>query len=120
MEQLIDAVPTIRFNDATVARLGVLLDDAARLAEQHSRFHELDGLVEAFAARLDDADGVWIGEGFGAYIVGFVEVAVEAAVIEGYVEVDDVAVLQDALVRDAVADGFVDGDGDGFGEVNVV
>ena len=36
----------------------------------------------------------------------------EAAVVEGYVEVDDVAVLEFALVWDAVADYFVQGGAD--------
>ena len=44
----------------------------------------------------------------------------EAVVVEGDVEVDDVAFEEDALVGDAVADYFVDGGADGFGEVDVV
>jgi hypothetical protein len=55
-----------------------------------------------------------------ADVVGLVQVAVEAAVVEGYVDVEDVAVLEGALVRDAVADDFVGGGADGFGEVAVV
>ena len=44
----------------------------------------------------------------------------EAVVVEGDVEVDDVAFEEEALVGDAVADYFVDGGADGFGEVDVV
>jgi hypothetical protein len=44
----------------------------------------------------------------------------EAAVVEGDVDVEDVAVLEGALVGDAVADDFVDGCADRFGEVAVV
>ena len=44
----------------------------------------------------------------------------EAFVVEGYVYVYDVAVFKGALVGDPVADDFVDGCADGFGEVAVV
>ena len=44
----------------------------------------------------------------------------EAAVVEGDVDVEDVAVDEDAVVGDAVADDFVEGGADGFGEVAVV
>ena len=59
-------------------------------------------------------------QGGGTNIVGFVEVAMEAVVIEGYIYVDDVAVLEGPLVGDAVTDDFVDGGTNGFGEVDVV
>ena len=44
----------------------------------------------------------------------------EAAVVESYVEVDDIAVYKDALIGDAVADDFIDGCADGLGEVHIV
>ena len=43
-----------------------------------------------------------------------------AAVVEGDVEIDNIAVEEDAGVGDAVADYFVDGCADGFGEFPVV
>lgn len=43
-----------------------------------------------------------------------------AAVIEGDVEVEDVAIEEDARVGDAVADYFVGGGADGFGEGVIV
>ncbi len=65
-------------------------------------------MIEAFAGGLDDADGFGVGESRRADVVGLVEVAVEAAVVEAYVEVDDVAVAEGPGVRDTVADYFVD------------
>ena len=44
----------------------------------------------------------------------------EAAVVETYVEVDDVAVFERSLVGDTVAYDLVDGCAEGFGEVVVV
>ena len=108
------------FDDAAASTLGVFFNHGARVAEGHARFDELDGFVEAFARGFDDADGGRIRAGKWAYIICFVEVAVEAVVVEGDVEVYDVAFEEDALVGDAVADYFVDGGADGFGEVNVV
>lgn len=43
-----------------------------------------------------------------------------AVVVEGDVEVKDVAVKEDAGVGDAVTDDFVSGGADGFGEVHVI
>lgn len=110
----------VSFDDAAASTLGVFFNHAARVAEGHAWFDELDGFVEAFTGGFDDADGGRIGAGKGAYVVCFVEVAVEAVVVEGDVEVDDVAFEEDALVRDAVADYFVDGGADRFREVDVV
>ena len=110
----------VRFDDAAVSALGMFFNDAAGVAEGHAGFDELDGFVEAFAGGFDDADGGGVRAGEGADVVCFVEVAVEAVVVEGDVEVDDVAFEEDALVGYAVADYFVDGGADGFGEVDVV
>ena len=111
---------TIRFDDTAASALGVFFNHPSGVAEGHAWFDELDGFVEAFAGGFDDADGGRVGAGLLAYVVCFVEVAVEAVVVEGDVEVDDVAFEEDALVGDAVADYFVDGGADGFGEVDVV
>jgi hypothetical protein len=43
-----------------------------------------------------------------------------AAVVDADVDVDDVAVDEDPLVGDAVADYFVEGGADGFGEADVI
>ena len=110
----------VRFDDAAASTLGVFFNHGTRVAESHARFDELDGFVEAFAGGFDDADGGRIRACKCAYVVCFVKVAVEAVVVEGDVEVDNVAFEKDALVGNAVADYFVDGGADGFGEVDVV
>lgn len=120
VEELVDAVAAVGFNDGAVAGFSVFFDGAAGFAEEHAGLDEFDGFGEAFAGGFDDADGIAVGEGFGADVVGFVEVAVETVVVEGDVEVEDVAVEEDAMVGDAVAYYFVDGCADGFGKVDVV
>ncbi len=120
MEQTIHSMSAVRFNDAAASALGVFFDHGARVSEGHARFDELDGFVEAFAGGFDDADGGRIRAGKLAYVVCFVEVAVEAVVVEGDVEVDDIAFEEEALVGDAMADYFVDGGADRFREVDVI
>lgn len=110
----------VGFDDAAVSAFGVFFDYGAGVAEGHARFDEFDGFVEAFAGGFDDADGGRVGAGKGSDVVCFVEVAVEAVVVEGDVKVDNVAFEEEALVGDPVANYFVDGGADGFGEVDVV
>ena len=110
----------VGFDDAAVSTFGVFFDYGAGVAEGHAGFDKLDSFVEAFAGGFDNTDGGGVGAGKMSDVVCFVEVAVEAVVVEGDVEVDDVAFEEEALVGDAVADYFVDGGADGFGEVDVV
>ncbi len=120
VEELVDAVAAVGFDDGAAAGFGVFLNDATGVAEEHAWLDEFDGFGEALARGFNDADRVAGGEGGGADVVGFVEVAVEAAMVECDVEVEDVAVEEDALVWNAMTDYFVGGGADGFGEVNVV
>jgi hypothetical protein len=120
MEERIDSVPAVRLDDTEILRLRVFLDDVPELLDRHAGFDVRNGSVEALAGGFDEADVGGVGAGFVADVVGFVEVAVVAFVEEGNVEVEDVAVLEDAGVGDAVADDFVDGGAEGFGKVVVI
>lgn len=120
MKEGVDPVSAICLDHAAVLAFGMLLNDVAVLAEERAGLDDFDGLFETLAGCFDDADRVGVGECFGADVVGFVEVAVVATVVEGYVDVDDVAVFEGALVGDAVTDDFVDGGADRFRKVNVV
>lgn len=120
VEQLIDPMTTVSRHNTTIPGLRLLGDYIARLLERHARLDNFYCFVEASAGGLDHADGVRICLCFIANIVGLVEVRVEAAVVEGDVDVDNVAVDEFALVGDAVADYFVDRSADGFGEFAVV
>lgn len=107
VEQLVDAVPAVGLDDAAVLGLCVLFDDVPVFAEESAWLDQLDGLVQALSRCLDNADRVGVGEGLLADVVRLVEIAVEAAVVEGDVDVEDVAILEDALIGDSVADDFV-------------
>ena len=93
VEEGIYPVPAVGFHHGDVVGFGVFLNDVAKVADLDARFDVLDGLLETLARGFDEADGVWVGGGFGADVVGLVQVAVVAFVEEGDVDVEDVAVL---------------------------
>ena len=74
-------MPTVRLDNTAILRLGVFFNDAARVPERHAGFDDFDGGGQTLSRGFDDADGISIGEGFGADVVCFVEVTVEAVVI---------------------------------------
>lgn len=119
VEESIDAVADIRRDDRATIFLGVFLDCVADVAEGEAGFDGFDSEAEAFAGGFDEVD-VFAVEGRGPDVVGFVEVTVVTTVVEGDVEVEDVAVEEDAGVGDTVADYFIGGGADGFGEIIVV
>lgn len=119
VEEGVDAVAAVGGDDGALVGLGVLFDRVADVAEGEAGLDGLDGEAQALARRFHEVDVRGV-EGRRADVVGFVEVAVVAVVVEGDVEVEDVAVEEDAGVGDAVADDFVGGGADGFGEVHVV
>lgn len=77
-------------------------------------------MVKTFSRSLDHADGIRVITSFFANVIGFVEVPVKAFMVECNVDVKNIAVDEFALVGNAVADDFVEGGADGFGEVAVV
>lgn len=68
-------------------------NDGPRITELHPRFDNLDCVVEAFSRGLNYTDGVWIGFGFIPNVVCLVEIAMVTTVIEGNINVYNVAVL---------------------------
>lgn len=120
MEELIDAVTAITPDNAGVMCLSVLLNDVSRFSEEHSRLDDSDGLVKTLSCCLNDADCIGIGLRLLADIICLVQVAVEALVVQSNIDIDDIAILQGALVGDTVADDLVNGSADGLGEIDVV
>ena len=120
VEDAVDAVADVGADDAAVPRLGVRLDHVAKLAEQRPGLDKLDCLVQALTRRLGDADRIGVGLGPVADVVRLIEIAVVALVVQGHVEVEDIAVEEDPLVGYPVADDLVDRGADRLGEVAVV
>ena len=71
MEQRINAMPAIRFDDAAPLFFGILFDDRAWVAEEHPRLHNLDGAAKTLACGFDEVD-VRLCESGGADVVCFV------------------------------------------------
>lgn len=119
VEQRIDTMPAIRRNDRAFLLLGVFFYRVADVAEGEAWFDGFDGKPKTFAGGFDQVDICFV-QACGANVVGFVEVTVVAAVVEGDVEVDYIAIEENSGVGNTVADYFVDGGADGFWEVHVV
>ena len=117
VEQLADAVAAVRAHDGAVRGLGDALDGAADVAVHGARPDQVRAGHEALERGLDQ---VVVLVRALADDERLVEVAVVAAVVDGDVDVDDVALLEGPQVGDAVADDLVHGRADGAGEVVVV
>lgn len=120
MEELVDAVAAVRLDHTAVPLLRQLLNNVAWIAEQHPRLHDLDRLIQRVACRLDDANRVRICKRLVTNVVCLVNIAVESFMVERNVDVKDVAILQNALVGNTVANDFVQGGADRLREVAVV
>lgn len=116
----IDSVADIGPDHAAVSLFGMCLDRIAKVAEQCTGLDELDGLIETLTRSLGDADGVRVCFGAVAHIVGLVQIAMVAFVVECNIQVDNIAVHKHSLVGNAVADNLVDRGTYGFREVVVV
>jgi hypothetical protein len=120
VEDGVDAVSDIGPDHTAVFRLSMLFNSVAKLAEERAGLDQLDGFCETLARCLDHAHGVWVRARPVANVVGLVQVAVVAIVVQSHIQVDDVPVQQHALVWNAVANHFIDGGADGLREVVVV
>ena len=109
VEESVDAMAAVRLDNAQVLCFGMFFDDIAEVLDGDAGFDMSDCLFETLPRRFNEPDIVRVGAGFVPYVVRLVEIAVIAFMEEGYVEVEDVAVLEDSLVRNAVAYDFVDG-----------
>ena len=109
VEKLVDTVTTVRANDTAVLGLGVLLDNITEFTDQSARLNSLDSLIETLASAFNYANVIRVGLGAIANVVRLVKIGVVAVVVQGDVDVENVTVEQDSLIRNAVANDFVDG-----------
>ena len=107
VEELVDPMATVRLDDTAVSTFGVLLDHIARIAEEHARFDNLNGLVETFPCCLNNTNRIRVCVCLVADIIRFIQIPVEAFMIECDVEIEDVTIQQNSLIRYAMADDFV-------------
>jgi len=83
----------------------ILLDDVTYVAILLPRTYKFDGLAERL---VSDLHQLLVLLGDIAHEEGLVEIAMEATMVDGYIDVTEISVLQRSLVWDAVADHLVD------------
>lgn len=72
MEELVDTVPAVRPDYATVLALCVLLDDVSVLTEECAWLNNLDSLVQALSCSLRYPHRVWVGQSLVSDVECFV------------------------------------------------
>ena len=120
VEQPADAVAGVFPHHRAALGRGESLDGRADVTDVGAGSDLLDADLQALAGHLDHVAGQRTG---GPHVEGHRGVAVKAVAprVDGRdIDVDDVAVLQYPLLRDAVADHFVDAGADALGETSVV
>jgi len=107
MEEPVDAVAAICSYCAASLGFCIFLDNVAEFSQQNTRLDGLDSKIEALSRRLHHPDGIRIRLCLVSNVVCFVEVPVEALVVKGNVDVEDIAIHEHTLIGNAVADDFV-------------
>lgn len=120
MKYRVDTVSTERSNHTAISFPRMRFNHIPISPEQRPRLDQLDRHVQTLPGCFDNPDGIGIRFRFVPDVVRLVEIAVVPAVVKRDVNIEDVTVHQHALVGDAVADDFVEGGADGFGEEIVV
>ena len=116
MEGLADAVSGVVAHHAVVETLRVGLNDATDDVDFAARADGLDAAHHRVLRALDEQMGFFVDSADLEHRAG---VAMHAVLVGGDVDVDDVAVFERAVVRNAVADDLIDGGADGLGEAHV-
>lgn len=107
MELGIDSVAAPGSDYIAASGPGMLLNNLAKLAYRSPRLYQFDSLVQALPCGFNHPNRVWAGFGSIANIVSLVEVGMVATVIERDVEVEDIAIEKDSLVRYPVTNDLV-------------
>lgn len=120
MEELAHSMTAVRPDNTAVLLLGVLLNDVSKLADQNTRLDSLDRLLQTLAGSLDDTNSIRVSLGLLTNVVGLVEIGMVTSVVKRNVEIQNVAVHQHSLIRNSMANNFVNGGTAGLGEIVVV
>lgn len=120
VELRVDPVAAPSLNDDKAPRRGVFLDDLAELANGDPWFDDLNSHVQGLARRFHEPNRVGIRFGLVANIVGLVQVGMVSTVVQRNVEVEDVAIQKNSLIRNAVAYNLIRRRTYGLGKVVVV
>lgn len=87
----------------------MLLDGVTVFAEECAGLDHLDSFVQTFSRCFRYAYRVWVCQRLVTNVVCLIQVAVKTVMEQGYVDVEDVAILENPLIRDTVTDDFING-----------
>jgi len=117
MEEFVHAMTGIRPYNATAIGLCDWFYGLSDVPEECTRLAHLDGFVEAFTS---DFYKFSVLIRYLSDWIGGIEIAMHSIVIEGHVKIHDVAFNQFSLIRDTVADDFVDGSANRFRKLSII
>ena len=81
----------------------MLFDNLAKLSNRHTWLDDLNRHVQGLSRRFNEFDRVRIRFGLIPDVVGLVQIGMVSAVVQRNIEVKNIAIEQDPLVRNAVA-----------------
>lgn len=92
VEQTMNAVAAVALHHTISVRLNVLLNDIAKFAVTFARLHDFDSLLQRF---IGDFHQILMLLGHIANEKCFVQIAVEATMVHGDIDVTQITVLRD-------------------------
>jgi len=104
----VDSVTTVRLDGAAIPAFCMLFDDVAIVFVRSPRLDCVDRHCQTLSRCLDKSYSIRIRKRLVTNVICFIQITVVTAVVESYVDVDNVAILQYVVVGNTVADDFVD------------
>lgn len=108
VEQLIYPMANICLHHAAISAVCVFFDGVAKVTEETAWFNQRDGPIKALSCCLHNTHGFGIGSGLVSDIVRLVDIAVEATVVKGDINVYNIPIHERSFVRNTVANDLID------------
>lgn len=107
MKFRVDAVTTPSFDNGKTPGICVLFDDFSKFPNRGSGLDDCNGHVQGFPRCFNESDRIWVCFGLVTYVVGFVQIGMVSAVVDGDIQIENIAIKKDSLVGDAMAYNFI-------------
>ena len=108
VEYTSDAVARIAFDDTASVGLCDRLNDPANLCIRHARPTNRNRSIETLARRANQPHQWLTRTSLVPDRVRGIQVAMKAIVVQGHIQINNIAITEGTLVRDTVADDLVD------------
>lgn len=103
MEFRVDTVAAPSLDNDKAPRGCVFLNDLSKFSNWYTWFDYLDGHVQGLPGRFNESNRVRISFGLVADVVSLVNIGMVSAMVQRNIEVKNVAIKKDSLIRDSVA-----------------